>query len=236
MKRKKKKFSIKKLEDKKITSFTTIETINAISVIIPACNRAENTKKIIDELLYQKNNYYPETEIIVIENNSTEDMSFLDNYNNIIIKHEKISGAAHARNIGLDIARGDYIAFIDNDDFISNDYLHQLYQTMRQTKCDWALFSWTVDGKEIDFKPNLENPLDNCWGCPHYCYHRRIIGNKRMNEKLNVAEDIEWMPSVITPDTKGAYINKSIYNVVWEGNEDSLSHRYNNGKLTKERR
>lgn len=110
---------------------------NAISIIIPVCNRAENTKKLIDELIYQKNNYYPETQIIVIENNSTEDMSFLYEYNNItLIKTNKIKTAGAARNLGLKKAKGQYICFIDNDDFITRDYLHILYQTMRETDCD----------------------------------------------------------------------------------------------------
>lgn len=244
--RRKKKLNIKNsiekitksIEEEKIEEVIKepVEIINAVSVIIPACDRAENTKKLIDELLYQKINSYPETEIIVIENNSKEDMSFLDDYENIIVRHEIIPGAAHARNKGLDIARGEYIAFIDNDDFISTDYLHQLYQTMRHEKCDWCLFSYKVDGQDIIVETNLENPLEKYLGCPHYCYHRRIIGDKRMNEKLNVAEDIEWMPKIITPDTKGAYILKPIYFVTWEGNNDSLSHRFNRGEIKKERR
>lgn len=210
-----------------------IKIINAVSVIIPVKDRPESTKKLLDELVYQKKTYYPETEIIVVENGSTEDMSFLEEYKEIVLKHEKITGAAHARNIGLDIARGQYIAFADNDDFISRDYLHQLYQVMRVTNCDWCLIGWSVDGKDAEIKPDLTKPLESCWGCPHYCYNRDIIGDKRLNEKLNVAEDIEWLPLIIAPDTKGAFIQKPIYDVTWEGNEDSLSHKFNRGEITK---
>lgn len=205
------------------------EIINAISVIIPVCNRAENTKKVLDELLYQKNHYYPETEIIVIENGSTEDMSFLDEYKDIVLKHESATGVSNARNVGLDLARGEYIAFIDNDDFIAQDYLHLLYQTMRQTNCDWCIFPNYVDGV-LKFNYDMidmNNPTKTCWLVWNYCFNRRIIRDKRFDVNLKVKEDIKWIPTVITPETKGAKIEKPLYYYTWDGNEDSLSHKFN---------
>ena len=212
--------------------------IDAISVIIPVKNRKENTKKLLNELIYQKNKYYPETEIIVIENNSLEDMSFLEEYkDDIILKHETIPGVSHARNIGLDLARGKYISFIDNDDFIANNYLHLLYQKMRKTNCDWCVFPDFVDGKLLfsyeDF--DMENPLKTTWAVWHYCYKREIIKDIRFNENLNAGEDIEWIKKVITKDTKGEKILEPLYYYKWNNNIDSLSHLLNRGIISKER-
>lgn len=208
---------------------------NLISIIIPACNRAKNTKNLLDELLFQKEQYYPETEIIVVENNSTEDMSFLDEYKNIVVKHEEMASLSHARNVGLDISCGKYVAFIDNDDTIDRSYLHQLYVTMRSTDCDWCLMSHCVDTHVVTYKEVPAEPLKIEWGCPFYCFNRRIIGDKRFDEKLNVGEDLEWMPRVITPDTKGTIIQRPIYTYKWNDNEDSLSHKFNRGEITREK-
>jgi len=212
-----------------------VKIINAISVIIPACNNAENTKKLVEELILQKVKYYPETEIIVVENNSTEDMSFLDNYKEIKVVHEKEGGVSHARNVGLDMARGEYITFIDNDDFVDRSYLCELYVAMRKTKCDWCLMSWKTDGNATLVKEVPAEPLKVQWGCIYYCYNRRIINDKRFDEKLNVGEDIEWLYRVITPETKGAVLPRTLYFYSWANNENSLSHKFNRGEIPRER-
>lgn len=208
---------------------------NKISVIIPVKDRKENTKKLIEELIFQKIKYYPETEIILIENNSIEDMSFLDNYKEIkVIHNNNIKTAAAARNIGLTEATGQYISFIDNDDFISKDYLHQLYQTMRNTNCDWCVFPWFVDNEPIVLQIDINNPLATSWSIWSYCFNRRIIKDTKFNFRLNVGEDIEWIHKIITSNTKGVQIYTPLYYFTWDGNDNSLSHLYNNGKMAKE--
>lgn len=217
--------NISQKEEKKI--------INAISVIIPVKDRTENTKKLIEELILQKNKYYPETEIIIVENNSCEDMSFLDNYQDIIVLHETKSGVSNARNKGLEVAHGEYIAFIDNDDFIIRKYLHILYQTMRKTNCDWCAFPWYVDEKPIELKIDINDPLKTSWSVWAYCFNQRIINNIKFDINLNVGEDIEWIHKVITKDTKGVKIDSPIYYFTWKNNNDSLSHQFNRGELLK---
>lgn len=217
--------------------FTSIVNVldNKISIIIPVKDRKENTKKLIEELIFQKTKYYPETEIIIIENNSTEDMSFLDKYKEIKTIHAtNVKTVSDARNIGLSNSNGQYVAFIDNDDFIAKDYLHQLYQTMRNTDCDWCVFPWLVDNEPIVLQIDIKNPLITSWSVWSYCFNRRIIRDVKFNSKLNVGEDIEWMNKVITPNTKGVQIYKPLYYFTWEGNDNSLSHLYNNGKMARE--
>ena len=206
---------------------------NKISVIIPVKDRKENTKKLLDELTYQKREYYPETQIIVIENNSTEDMSFLKDYVEIELLQPKNlkKGVSAARNLGLERANGEYITFIDNDDFISKDYLHTLYQTMRNTNCDWCTFPWLIDGQAFNFQLDINKPLESSWAVWAYCYNRRIIKDIKFNEDKMVGEDIEWNYQIITPNTKGIKLNNPIYHYTWENNNNSLSHLYNDNRL-----
>ena len=216
---------------------------NCISVIIPCCNNATNTKKILDKLLYQKKHFYPETEILVIENGSTEDMSFLEEYDlkQVFVKHEEEIGVSHARNVGLDISHGEYITFVDNDDDVADDYLHQLYQAMRKesSKYDYCLIPSYSDNRIIaDYnKIDLKNPVKSLWSVWHYCYNRRIINNIRFDENLNVGEDIGWLKQVLPEDKEnnGILLKTPIYYYKWVNNENSLSHRFNRGEITREK-
>lgn len=87
-----------------------------VSVIIPTYNRASFITKAIDSVLEQTFNDF---EIIVIDDGSTDQTKEkLKPYQNkIIYRYQENQGIAKARNQGLEIAQGDYIAFLDSDDF-----------------------------------------------------------------------------------------------------------------------
>lgn len=197
-----------------------------LSVIIPAKDRSANTKRIIEELLRQNQ---PNTEIIVIENNSTEDMSFLDSYP-IIVRHIKSKGVSGARNLGLDIATGDYICWVDNDDFISNDYLQTIHSYI-QSGYDWYVWQWYIDGNHNPlYGLDIKNPLKLTWALWSYCFKRELFENKRFDlDKLTGGDLLIF--DIITPDTKGFYIQKPLYYFRWGNNEDSLSHRHGRGEI-----
>lgn len=214
--------------------------INAISVIIPCHNNTENTKKLLSKLIYQKINYYPETEIIVVESASTEDMSFLDQYppSQIIVKHVSKPGVSHARNVGLDLARGDFIAFIDNDDDIADNYLHCIYKALREKNCyyDFCVITSCSDGNIIhDYsKIDLKDPIKQIWSVWQYAYNRRIINDIQFDETLIVAEDIDWLRKVLPEGTKkykGTLIKEPLYFYKWANNENSLSHKFNRKEI-----
>ena len=204
------------------------------SIIIPAHNNSASLKTLLTELVYQKNTYYPETEIIVVENGSTEDMSFLSNYEDITVLHEKILGASHARNVGLDTSSGKYIGFIDSDDMIYPNYLHTIYTNMRDG-LDWCSIGFSIDWRKTVPNIDINNPIAKSWSVWAYVYTYDIIGEKRFNEELNVGEDIEWIPHIIKPEYKGRIVKENIYNYTWENNNGSLSHLFNSGKLTKKK-
>ena len=110
-----------------------------ISIIIPLynlCNYGGGIdcylKKCLDSLLSQT---YTDFEVLLMENGSTDNtVAVAEEYVNkdsrfkLHILTEK--GIANARNEGLDRAEGEYICFIDGDDFVSNDFLEQLITTI----------------------------------------------------------------------------------------------------------
>ena len=99
-----------------------------ISVIIPAYNVADKISKIFQCLNRQTEN---DLEIIVVDDGSIDDLEKLCkktiiNSNMINYIKQKKAGVAAARNYGLKIASGDYIAFLDADDLIENNYFEEL--------------------------------------------------------------------------------------------------------------
>lgn len=201
-----------------------------ISVIIPCKDRAENTKLILNNLIEQKKQF-PQTEIIVVENGSVEDMSFLDDYtNDIILKREQVAGVANARNVGLDLSTGDYICFVDNDDMVSDDYLATIYPLLDQGY-DWLIWQWMVDNIEVTMPElNIRRPLKSNWALWGYCLKRSLFNNIRFDVNKIVNEDMIIF-DMVTEDTKGYFIQKILYKFTWAGNEDSLSHRKNRGEF-----
>lgn len=92
-----------------------------ISIIIPFYNRANTLSVCIDSVL---NARYKKTEIILIDDGSTDESGYIGfNYSslnaNITYIHQSNSGVSKARNKGLELAKGEWVTFIDSDDVIS---------------------------------------------------------------------------------------------------------------------
>ena len=95
-----------------------------VSVIIPTFQRAKYIERAIDSVLNQT---YKNFEIIVVDDNDQESearkemIKRMDKYSSdsriIYIKHEKNKNGAAARNTGINVAKGEYITFLDDDDY-----------------------------------------------------------------------------------------------------------------------
>ena len=203
-----------------------------LSIIIPHYNTPDRLKSLIAKLLALANEY-PETEFIVVDDGSTCDMEFLKQLPvKAIFQHNK--GAAAARNVGLNAATGRYIVFVDADDDVEGDYLRVIYKTMRDTGCDYIQFPFkNIYTDEEDFlhkRQLIGNYAVWSWAFTYDC-----IGDVRFNENLNVAEDMDFLERVITPDKKRYEYPRHIYKYDWLANPDSLQKRFDRGEITKER-
>lgn len=106
--------------------------IPVISVIIPVYNVSQYLEKCIKSV---QNNTYHNLEIICIDDGSTDESGeILDNLasedSRIVVIHQHNNGVAAARNAGLNLASGEYVAFIDSDDFIHPRYFESMLRCM----------------------------------------------------------------------------------------------------------
>ena len=197
-----------------------------VSIIIPVKDRPENTKKLLDDLTRQKEEY-PQTEIICIENGSVEDMSFLEEYGDkIILRHNYKPGIFCAYNTAFKIAKGNYICFIDNDDWVPEYYLRVIYENI-VTKKDWYVWKWYSDQTAVTMEGlDLTNPLKLNWAMWGYCIKRSLFKGITFNEDMFTGDDVRVMFQII-PGTNGAFIPEFMYFFKWYGNDDSASHIWN---------
>lgn len=112
-----------------------------ISVIIPVYNTESYIKRAINSLLKQT---YDNIEIICVDDGSTDNSlqileKYAEQYDNIKVIHTENGGISHARNIALDCCNGDYIAFLDSDDYYHEQMLEILYKAMQENECDMSV-------------------------------------------------------------------------------------------------
>jgi glycosyltransferase involved in cell wall biosynthesis len=114
-----------------------------VSVVMPVFNAESYIFDVIDKVRKQT---LKELEIIIIDDNSTDDTkSILEHIaaedNRVILLHnDGEGGAGEARNMGLDYSNGEYVIFLDDDDFVDEDLVNKAYSTAKARDADVVVF------------------------------------------------------------------------------------------------
>ncbi len=217
-----------------------------ISVIIPVYNVEQYLNRCVDSVINQT---YKNLEIILVDDGSTDNSGKIcDEYalkdNRIMVVHKKNGGAGSARNAGLDIAKGEYIGFVDSDDYIEPDMYEFLYDLLLQNKADVSccnMFDYKdgsyipssnlqMDGffnlEQMDGFFNLEEVL--CLKGGLYVWNklflRNSIGNLRFNEKLKFGVEDLYFNFEILKKIKNIIFSKKAKYYYWD-NRNSLTRK-----------
>lgn len=154
--------------------------MNKISVIIPIYNVEKYLDRCIKSILNQS---YTNFEIVLVDDGSTDNSplicdNYIKMYDNIFGVHKKNAGLGMARNSGLDIANGEYIVFIDADDWCDACLLENLIKYKHKHKVETVISGL----KRVDDKGNVKN-IENKYNeeCFYgedvvYSFLPRIIG------------------------------------------------------------
>lgn len=130
-----------------------------ISVIVPVFNIEEYLERCINSILNQK---YSNFELILVDDGSTDESGriidcFAKRDNRIIALHQENQGAGAARNAGLEKAEGEYVAFVDGDDFVTEDFLSHFWDVSQAYKSDYVICGVRrVKGEKKKFSPQKE--------------------------------------------------------------------------------
>lgn len=205
-----------------------------LSIIVPVYNKDIYIEDTLKSILDQS---YTDFECLVIDDGSTDNSGIIcDHYseldNRIIIKHKRNGGVSSSRNLGLDLARGDYITFVDADDILDSRYLETLVLTAENEKVDFVIQSmnrFVITKEETDIiqypidsgKYSMDKLLPNFaeyqkksglfgW-CGGKLIARKLIGETRFNQDYSLAEDFDFFLHIYSK-TESVFIdNKALY-------------------------
>lgn len=206
-----------------------------LSIIVPVYNSEDTLKKCIDSLLEQT---LVEKEIILINDGSKDNsLSIIEDYSkkykNIVVLNQDNSGQGMARNRGLKIARGEYITFVDSDDYISGAKSYEkLLNVCKSKNLDLLIFNYCMQNsndskKVVDFETEiiysrkqilekflLTNEVEG-FSC-NKIFKKNIIDENKIifleNQKF---EDIPFVVDYIINSNRIAFDNNIIYHYVY---------------------
>lgn len=115
-----------------------------VSIIVPAYNAESTIAKCIDSILGQT---LVDLELIVVDDGSTDKTGAICssyNDNRLIYKRKENGGVSTARNVGISLARGEYIGFVDADDYITPDMCEKMYEACIRVKADICVCDYEI--------------------------------------------------------------------------------------------
>ncbi len=191
-----------------------------VSIIIPAYNAETYIRKTVESCLQQT---YPEVEIIVVDDGSKDYTAHLIERlgkERIRLIRKENGGPSSARNLGLDEAHGDYILFVDADDWLEANACEVLVKEAEEQQADIVIFDyWEEHGRNsrrFHLYPEafIMTPDHNSealydmrtipvWG---KLYRSERIRNIRFNESVHISEDVLFNFEAYPLSRKAVYL------------------------------
>lgn len=202
-----------------------------VSVIVPVYNVEEHLARCVDSILNQT---HRNLEVILVDDGAKDSSGRIcDDYaardSRIKVIHKENGGLSSARNAGIDIAKGDYLQFVDSDDWIEPDAVEAMLNQAVTQGVDLVIGGrWDVKAATGEKKKGLCPPRqeiisgeetvsrifrwDNCdSAAPDKLFHRRLFRQIRFPYG-KVCEDVPIMYKIVLDAGRVAMLDKPIYN------------------------
>lgn len=211
-----------------------------VSVIIPIYNAEKYLERCLESL---KNQSYSDYEVLMMDDGSEDSSSeickkFVEADKRFCYHFQNNSGVSFTRNAGLRCALGNYITFIDADDWVEPDYIERLLSVCKDNSCDIVLCSRIVENGKKSFEVRFDDLSDvkcentesfiptanhlygSVWGG---IYTRSAIQNVWFDESIHFGEDMVFISTVIKRTAKIGRINEPLYHYSKNANDETLS-------------
>ena len=217
--------------------------MDLISAIVPVYNVEKYLYRCVDSILKQT---YENFELILIDDGSPDNCSQMcdelsEKDSRIKVIHQENQGLSAARNSGIKIAKGNYLTFIDSDDWISNTMFEDLINLIKEKNADISICNFIVTDGNAIYKKNTkaEEKLYskdefmkiilrvNSNRCIHYAwgklYKKDVIEKNEHYPVGMLNEDVEGMFKAVLKSEKIAETNKIGY--FYYENSESISRK-----------
>ena len=220
--------------------------MSKVSVIMPVYNAEKYLSEAIESVLNQTYTYF---ELLLIDDMSTDNSkeicrAYVKNDHRIVLleNNSESHGPGSTRNIGLGYATGDYVYFMDADDWIDENLLQCAVNCMQETEADIVQFGviceqsnglsseqYCWSGKSLLTKDEIKKDFLNFWRGNRnslwlYLFRQDIIKTIRF-ENIISGEDVSYTLDALSNAGKIAYIEKALYHYRYV--EGSTSRRWN---------
>lgn len=208
-----------------------------ISIIVPVYKVEPYLHKCVDSILSQT---YTHLEIFLVDDGSPDNCGKIcDEYaqkdNRIKVIHKKNGGLSDARNVAIDVAKGEYITFVDSDDFVTSDYVETLYHLVKKYQCKVGV-AWLRTFHEgceagTNQPPYIKKVFDRMEGIEKmfyqelfdtaaWCkiYHRSLFETGIRYPLRLIYEDLPTTYLLFLQADKIAFCNHIIYNYLLRAN------------------
>ena len=214
-----------------------IDEQKLISVIIPVYNVEKYLEKCLNSVINQT---YKNLEIIVIDDGSTDNSGKIcDEYakkdSRIIVIHTENGGVSSARNKGLEVAKGEYIGFVDSDDYIEDNMYEILYRNLVKFDVDISMCNYYIvrNNKKTYHKHNIDDILlidnkEKFFELLNSNYYKGFLCNKlfksdimqkkKLEEDIYVCEDLLFISQIADISERFCFDNRCFYNYVMREN------------------
>ena len=209
-----------------------------VSIIVPVYNVEEYLEKCLDSLINQT---FKDIEIIIVNDGSPDNSEkiinkYIEKYHNIKYLKKKNGGLSSARNYGIKHAKGEYILFIDSDDYIENNMTELMYNKIINDNSDIVVceFNYDFGNKKIRSYSNLDYTSDPkkkyLLTPPMACirmYKKELFNDIKFREGIYY-EDLEINPKMVLYAKKISFLDEALYNYVIRDNSIMRTREFNN--------
>lgn len=214
-----------------------------ISIVVPVYNSELYLKQSIESIVNQT---YKKLEIILVDDGSTDSSSSIcDQFSikdkRIKVIHKENGGVSSARNIGMDVASGEWICFVDSDDTVENKFIETMVSKWNEPNIDLIITSIKDIYSHKETSRNIKQQLSGVFFDDYYklinflrgpvakLYKLDIIKKHRVRfpEKISRGEDQIFNFKFYQYVSKYLFINKCLYNY-YHRDILSLSNSYTN--------
>lgn len=206
-----------------------------VSIIVPIYNVEQYIEECIKSIVNQT---LTQIEIILVNDGTKDDSinkikKYIDNDDRIILINKENGGLSSARNKGLEIAKGDYILFIDSDDYIDTDMVQEMYESMSSNDLDIVMCGYKrVENEKVyEVHPPIESNIifnkediikiveqghntKSIWFVWRNMYRKDILTKNSLtfNEDIKFGEDSVFNMNSFLSSNKIMSIDKCLYN------------------------
>lgn len=222
-----------------------------VSIIIPVYNMERWIERSVQSVLKQS---YLNIEIILIDDGSIDNSlnictKLSREFSNIRVFHQDNQGVSEARNLGLSVARGKYICFLDADDLYCREMVEKLVSAIENNNAEMATCSYYIFNNELSntetksdlnesVSENKQNIISTILCDTRYAgyvwnkiFLSNLLRDTKFDSEIKIGEDLHFVLKYMKNVRRAVFLNDKLYGY-YDNTEGAMKRTFSDGRLT----